>query len=160
MLKDEDARLFLRYQSEARSTFHRAYAALVKAIDRRQEEDDGSDQGGCPDGASPAAESSLNPIVEGTSDESVGADPVLSVDPVAEPVSGVPTASEAVSRNEANSAVESSQVVSEAVASVESRGAVRGGCGGSRGVEALFRAERRADPASDFVPIAILRVDS
>ncbi len=168
VLKDEkDARLFLRYQSEARSTFHRAYAALVKAIDRRQEEDDGSDQGGCPDGASPAAESSLNPIVEGTSDESVGADPVLSVDPVAEPVSGVPTASEAVSRNEANSAVESSQVIQETTVPASSGGAVGAARGGRKGsgdgarrVEALLGADLTADPGGEIVPIAILGAGS
>src|SRR5262249_39777326 len=37
ILKDEkEARLVLRYQSEARSTFFRAYAALVKAIEGRE----------------------------------------------------------------------------------------------------------------------------
>ncbi len=168
VLKDEtDARLFLRYQSEARSTFHRAYAALVKAIDRRQEEDDGSVEPDSPNLADGAEGQMVNTIDETTCDEIPGAAPVAAADPVAGPVATASEASEAVSRNEAKPAGESSQVLGEVGTSVAPRGADRerrerpeGRGDGVRKVEALLGADVTADPGGGFVPIAILGVDS
>ncbi len=78
ILKDKDeARLFLRYYGESRSTFFRAHAALVKAIKGRAEQ------------AAALAE-----------EAGEGADP----DPEVPPISPSAEAPEAVSRNEAKSA--------------------------------------------------------
>ncbi len=164
MLKDEtEARLFLRYQSEARSTFHRAYAALVKAIDRRQEEDDGSVEDDPRNEADRPQESPSSPIDAMICGESPDAASASPSNPVAGPVAHASEASEAVSRNEANPAGESSQVAGASGTSDATGGTFRArrgrpevGGDGSRGVEDLFATEETPDRGCDFVPIPIV----
>ena len=55
-----DARLFLRYHAEARTTFHRSYAALVKALDR-----DAAEEGDSPNEATDDLEVSPNEATRG-----------------------------------------------------------------------------------------------
>src|SRR5262249_16349666 len=146
ILKDErEARLFLRYQSEARSTFHRAYAALIKAIDRRQEEAEAEEEVS-PGQDDPAPESVPRPIEEPAAGEPTG--PLA-----ASPAEAVAGASEAVSRNEANEAGEASQDVRgvkvsirTSVAARMARGGPKGGRGGVRTVEVPLGADLTDDP--------------
>jgi hypothetical protein len=171
ILKDKDeARLFLRYHAEARSTFHRAYAALIKAIDRRHEQEAGSDQENPPNEPESTQESASNSIAETSSVETPCADLAPPADPVAGPVAPAPEGSDTISRNEAKPAVKASQASDESKTSDETRGVVRvpatgpkAGCARpDRPEEATPRAEgpvpteRRADEGGDFVPIAIL----
>jgi hypothetical protein len=164
VLRDEkDARLFLRYQSEARSTFHRAYAALIKAIDRRLEEDNAADPEPQANGA---AEHDINQTLLSTYDQITAPVPVPVADPAEGPVATAAEASEASSRNEAKSAAESPQPSENSETSVESRDAVREPAEGRRarperaeaGGMVPEPAERGSvtPSASDFVPIRIV----
>jgi hypothetical protein len=133
ILKDEkDARLFLRYYSESRSTFFRAYAALLKAIKGREEPSAASEEAGN------------------------GADP----DPETPPIPAPAEAPEAVSRNEANPAVESDASVEESTTSGKpAAGRGRSGegregadSGASGACEGPHRADE-ADAGGETVPI-------
>jgi hypothetical protein len=158
-----DARLFLRYQSEARSTFHRAYAALIKAIDRRLEQEAEA----VADDPQGRADAMAESAPTGWNDEVCEKPPTCTAAPAAGPASGLvenpPTAAGAVSRNEANSAGKSSQVTGTSEVSGEACGAIRArserawadGDGAMRR-EDPFGAEMNPDRGTDFVPIPIV----
>ena len=104
------ARLFLRYHSEARNSFHRAYGELVKTLARDAEAEESSPNEvarvASPNEANSAAEPAATPAAETTSDAS----------PAAEPSPPAPPARVETSETDAARPSEAAEGVKKAVA--------------------------------------------